>query len=212
MSESFIPLTKKSPAAVEKSNLSDTTLSDVDLATVKRKVNQTRFVILLIFLGFIGSLALSLWRQNTNEQSASGVAADFEFTTFDDELIRLADLRGKGVVLNFWASWCEPCRSEAAMLEEAWRREKDNGIVFLGLDYLDTEHAAKEYLEEFDVTYPNGPDIQSKIYRRYFARGVPETFFIDPSGQIQKSIVGPLLSESQLDEYINAIRPPRANN
>ena len=158
-------------------------------------------------MAFIGLLTLSLWRQSTTEQRASGIAADFEFTTFEGEQISLADFRGKGVVLNFWASWCEPCRSEATMLEETWRREKDNGIVFLGLDYLDSEQAALAYLEEFDITYPNGPDIQSKIYRSYLARGVPETFFIDENGKIQEVAVGVLLSQSQLDDYIDAIRP-----
>lgn len=191
--------------------LTETELSEVDLAATKRKVNNARIAILLIFLSFVGLLALSLQRQNTTEQRASGMAADFEFTTFEGEQISLTDLRGQGVVLNFWASWCEPCRSEAALLEETWRREKDNGIIFLGLDYLDAEHKALDYLDEFDVTYPNGPDIQSKIYRRYLARGVPETFFIDSSGRIQEIVIGPLLSEAQLDEYLDAIRPTESS-
>ncbi|MEZ4640203.1 MAG: TlpA disulfide reductase family protein [Caldilineaceae bacterium] len=89
---------------------------------------------------------------------------------------------GQGVVINFWASWCDPCRDEADLLEQTWLREKDNGIVFLGLDYLDQEPAAKAYLAEFNVTYPNGPDLRSEIARRYGIKGVPETFFINPQG------------------------------
>ena len=68
----------------------------------------------------------------------------------------LADLRGKGVVLNFWASWCKPCEEEAADLEAAWRKYKDKGIVFVGVDYLDQDPAAKRYLEKFDITFANG--------------------------------------------------------
>ena len=86
----------------------------------------------------------------------------WSFTTFDGEDIDLRELRGKGVVINFWASWCTPCREEADLLEQTWRREKGNGIVFLGLDYLDQEPAALAYLTEFDITYPNGPDLRSQ--------------------------------------------------
>ena len=162
---------------------------------------------LFAFLAFIFLLGIGLQRQNSSGQRAEGQAPDFEFTTFKGETIRLADLKGKGVVLNFWASWCSPCRSEAAMLEAAWRREKENGIVFLGLDYLDQEYAALEYIAEFDITYPNGPDRRSEAYRSFRARGVPETFFIGPDGQIESIAVGVLLSESDLNQRLEAIRP-----
>ena len=110
-------------------------------------------------------------------------------------------------MLNFWASWCDPCRDEAALLEATWRREQGNGIVFLGLDYLDQEPAAKAYLAEFDITYPNGPDLQSAAARRYGIKGVPETFFIDGEGNIQEIVIGPIVSEARMDELLNKIRP-----
>jgi cytochrome c biogenesis protein CcmG/thiol:disulfide interchange protein DsbE len=156
---------------------------------------------------FVGVLAFRLWDTNTTEHRAAGMAPEFTFTTFEGETISLADLRGKGVVLNFWASWCDPCREEADLLEQTWRREKDNGIIFIGLDYLDQEPAAKAYLAEFDVTYPNGPDLQSQAARRYGIKGVPETYFITADGQIAKTVIGPVLSQQQLDEYIDLIRP-----
>lgn len=174
---------------------------------LRRRTSSRRNAIFLFFFVFVGLLAVGLWRQNRSAQRVNGIAADFQFTSFDGEIIGLEELRGQGVVLNFWASWCEPCRSEAALLENTWRREKGNGIVFLGLNYADAEDAALAYLDEFEVTYPNGPDVQSEIYRDYFARGIPETFFIDPKGKIQEVVVGPLLSQSQLDKYIDAIRP-----
>jgi cytochrome c biogenesis protein CcmG/thiol:disulfide interchange protein DsbE len=111
------------------------------------------------------------------------------------------------VVLNFWASWCDPCRAEAALLEATWRQEKENGIVFIGLDYLDQEPAAKAYLAEYDVTYPNGPDLQSQAARRYGIKGVPETFFIDPEGKIAHMVIGPIVNEAQFAEALDKIRP-----
>jgi cytochrome c biogenesis protein CcmG/thiol:disulfide interchange protein DsbE len=110
-------------------------------------------------------------------------------------------------VLNFWASWCDPCRDEAELLEATWRSEQNNDIVFLGLDYLDQEPAALAYLEEYNVTYPNGPDLQSAAARSYGIKGVPETFFIDPQGKITDIVIGPIPSQAKMDEYLSKIRP-----
>lgn len=160
-------------------------------------------VVVLLFLGF---LAWRLVQTNQSEHRASGEAPPFAFTTFEGETISLDDLRGKGVVLNFWASWCDPCRDEAALLEATWRREQDNGVVFIGLDYLDQEPAAKAYLAEYGVTYPNGPDLRSDAARRYGIKGVPETFFIDPEGKITEIVIGPIVSDSQMEQYLQEIR------
>lgn len=173
----------------------------------KRAVRIWQTVFVLILLGFVVLLAARLIQTNQSEHRASGEAPPFTFTTFEGETISLADLRGQGVVLNFWASWCDPCRDEAELLEATWRREKDNGIVFIGLDYLDQEPAAKAYLEEFDITYPSGPDLQSAAARVYGIKGVPETFFIDAEGNIQELVIGPIVSQGRMDELLDKIRP-----
>ncbi|MEZ4681680.1 MAG: TlpA disulfide reductase family protein [Caldilineaceae bacterium] len=148
-----------------------------------------------------------LYQTNTSEQRAAGVAPDFTFTTFDGESIALSELRGQGVVLNFWASWCDPCREEAVLLEQTWQQEQANGIVFLGLDYLDQEPQAKAYLETYRVSYANGPDLQSKAARDYGIKGVPETFFIDPEGKIAYMVIGPIMSSGQMEQGLSKIRP-----
>lgn len=170
-------------------------------------VRLWQIVFVAILVGFVGILAFRLWDTNTTEQRADGLAPDFTFTTFEGETISLADLKGKGVVVNFWASWCDPCREEAPLLESAWRREQDNGIVFIGLDYLDQEPAAKAYLAEFDISYPNGPDLQSQAARRYGIKGVPETYFINPEGEIVQVVIGPIVNDSQMDSFLAKIRP-----
>lgn len=170
-------------------------------------VRAWQAVAVLVLLVFVLLLAWGLLRTNQTEQRAAGLAPEYTFTTFDGQTISSSDLLGKGVVLNFWASWCDPCRDEARLLEETWQREQDNGIVFIGLDYLDQEPAAKAYLEEFGVTYPSGPDLQSAAARRYGIKGVPETFFIDPTGKIVHMEIGPVVDQARMDELIDKIRP-----
>ena len=176
-------------------------------------VSAPRTVILwrLLFIGipllFLLFLGLRLYQTNTSEQRADGDAPLFTFTTFEGETMSLADLRGKGVVLNFWASWCDPCRAEAELLELTWQQEKDRGIVFIGLDYLDQEPAAKAYLAEYQISYPNGPDLQSDAARRFGIKGVPETFFIDPEGKIAHMVIGPIVNEAQFAQALDKIRP-----
>lgn len=143
---------------------------------------------LLVFLG------LGLYHRSLS-QVQSGTAPDFELTTFDGQTIRLSALRGQVVVINFWASWCQPCRQEAPILEGTWREYRDRGVVFIGVDYLDTETEARAYLAEFNNTYPNGPDLGTRIAQAYRIKGVPETYFVDRKGQLQGVFIGPLNQE-----------------
>jgi cytochrome c biogenesis protein CcmG/thiol:disulfide interchange protein DsbE len=159
-----------------------------------------------------GLLIISLFKP-PQKALCDEAAPDWTLTLFDEyrgglpQTVKLSDLRGKGVVLNFWASWCKPCEEEAADLEAAWRRYKDKGIVFVGVDYLDQDPSAKRYLEKFDITFPNGPDLASKISKRYTIRGVPETFFIDAEGNIVGCRkIGPLTPD-ELDQRIAEIMP-----
>ena len=85
-------------------------------------------------------------------------APDFQLTLFDGSQVRLSDFRDRVVFLNFWASWCPPCRAEAPLLEAAWRHYRDRGVVFLGVNIQDREASAREFLEEFGITFPNGRD------------------------------------------------------
>lgn len=176
-------------------------------AEKKRSVYLWQGAIVLVMLLLFGALAWQLWRTNNTEQRAAGEAPSFNFTTFDGQTVSSADLLGKGVVLNFWASWCDPCREEAALLQANWVREQGNGIVFLGLDYLDQTPAAMAYMKEFGVSYPSGPDLQSDAARRFGIKGVPETFFIDPKGAITEIVIGPVAGQAQMDKLLDEIRP-----
>jgi cytochrome c biogenesis protein CcmG/thiol:disulfide interchange protein DsbE len=135
-------------------------------------------------------------------------APPFTLTLFDGGVLRLDRLRGKVVFLNFWASWCVPCREEARDLEAAWRTYKAQGVMFIGIDIQDKEPDARAFLDEFGITYPNGTDHGSKIAIDYGVYGIPETFFIDRTGRITYKHIGALdarLIASKLDETIRGV-------
>jgi cytochrome c biogenesis protein CcmG/thiol:disulfide interchange protein DsbE len=133
-------------------------------------------------------------------------APDFSLTLFEGRNIRLSDFRGKVVFLNFWASWCPPCRAEARLLEQSWQRYKDQGVVFLGIDMQDTEEAARRFIQEFGVTYMNGRDPNNRIAINYGVYGIPETFFIDKEGLITYKHIGGLNWETILVKVGEAAR------
>jgi len=159
---------------------------------LKRPV-QGRFIVLAIGVLFlVGLFAVFVWSLQTREstQLRGGVAPSFELVTFEGEKIVLEELRGQVVVVNFWASWCVECYKEAALLEQAYQDFKDQGVIFIGVDYLDTEKEALAYMERYGITYPSGQDVGTKISRRYNLTGVPETFFIGRDGQVAHVQIG----------------------
>jgi cytochrome c biogenesis protein CcmG/thiol:disulfide interchange protein DsbE len=118
-------------------------------------------------------------------------APAFSLSLFDGGRLSLEELRGKVVVVNFWASWCYPaCYEEAPVLESGWRAYRDRGVVVVGVDIQDTEEAARRFIRQFGLTFPNGPDPSGKISVDYGVYGVPETFFVDRAGRIRKKHVG----------------------
>jgi cytochrome c biogenesis protein CcmG, thiol:disulfide interchange protein DsbE len=123
-------------------------------------------------------------------------APDFALTLWNGtpgQRVHLADLRGKIVVVNYWASWCEPCQQEAKILQAAWQKYQADGVVFLGVSYQDKPADALAFLKQHGITYPSGPDDQDgSIAIAYGVAGVPETAFINRSGVVAQKINGPL--------------------
>jgi cytochrome c biogenesis protein CcmG/thiol:disulfide interchange protein DsbE len=157
----------------------------------------------MLILGLLGLLGWGLINVNRGQLS-SGMAPDFTITSFEGETITLSELRGQVVIINFWASWCPPCREEAPYLEATWRKYQDQGVFFIGVDYVDTEKEALAYIDEFDISYFNGPDIGTQISHDYRMEGVPETFYVAKNGELRGLKIGPLYPP-ELDQMIEEL-------
>lgn len=178
-------------------------------APARRGTPVLRYV--LTFGGIVGVIGLLAYGftvdpRNIPSTLVGGQAPDFQLQLLDGTVVQLSDYRGRVVFLNFWASWCPPCRAEARLLEEAWRQVKDREIVFLGVNIQDTEEGARRFIEEFGITYPNGRDPQSRIAINYGVYGIPETFFIDREGRITYKHIGALGGEILGQKLVEASR------
>ncbi len=155
-------------------------------------------------------LAITLNRSQQGTAQPGDRIGDFAVTTFTgyelngQSQIHLADLRGKVVLINFWASWCKPCEQEAADLRASWQHYQPGGkVIFLGVDYVDTEPDARAYLAKFGITYANGPDVGTKVSQLFRIQGVPETYFLDPNGVLRYVQIGPFDSADQIQSIID---------
>ena len=126
------------------------------------------------------------------------------FTTFSGQQIDLSDQIGKPVVINFWASWCGPCRREAIVLENLWQAYGDREVVFIGVDIQDSEADARASISEYGVTYPNGMDQGGRISIDYGVIGIPVTFLVDKEGVVARRWVGSV-RQSQITPWLEEL-------
>ena len=118
------------------------------------------------------------------------LAPDFELPDLDGRLHKLSDYRGQVVVLNFWATWCPPCRAEMPSMQRGWEQVKDEGIVFLGVNVGEDADTVFLFLADYPVDFPLLFDAQAKVIEAYPVTGLPTTYIIDPAGRITHRAVG----------------------
>ena len=168
-------------------------------------------------LVFIGLLAWGLARSGSKAVSGDE-APSFELPLLDGSgTLTDEDLRGSPVVVNFWASWCIPCREEAPVLEKAWRAYRDEGVVFLGVNIKDAEVSARGFVDDLGLTYLQVRDTDEGLARALGVKGLPETFFIDhrwafiggvsgdEAGQRDGTVVLGAISEDELIENVELL-------
>ena len=142
---------------------------------------------------FLGLMTVAVFIRS-GDLKEGDLAPAFTTETLGGDTLALADLRGKPVVGNFWASWCVPCEDEAPLFERAYEEYGDR-VEFVGVDVKDARSDAEEFLTRYDLGYPHVRDEDLSISDRYGLTGQPETFFLDEDGRIVKHIPGPVDEE-----------------
>ena len=186
--------------------MSDQNPSTQPQVTPKRQPLWFTLLIAVILVGYLALLAYGVTHRKQALVQPGDVAPDFTLQPFDGSPVSLSGLSGKIVVVNFWASWCVPCQQETAWLEQAWQQYAPGGqVVFLGVDYMDTDPSAKAFIKQYGMTYLNGPDLQSKISHQYSVMAVPETYIIGRNRKLAYAQIGPFASLAQIKSVIDAL-------
>lgn len=175
---------------------------ELNQSSEKRSFPWGTIIIWVLVFGLLLLIGLGVVRSQEGPIGIGKRVPDFTLMTFDGEEYNIEDYRGQVVLVNFWASWCIPCEQEAAELEQAWRNFRDQGVVFLGVDYVDTEPEALAYLAKFEISYPNGPDLRTEISQAFRIRGVPETYIVGPDGTIVDIKISPYASLAEIENAL----------
>jgi cytochrome c biogenesis protein CcmG/thiol:disulfide interchange protein DsbE len=178
---------------------------------IARERRRSRRLILAAWLvagvaAIVAFLTVSLGRPSGSVDTpiVGRPAPAFDLRTLDGRRVSLADLRGSPMVLNFWASWCIPCREEAPLLTSADATYRSNGLRILGVIYQDSSENASDFMARYGQTYPGLLDPDGRTAIDYGVFGIPETFFIDRTGVVRSRQVGPL-TEADLRRQIDAV-------
>jgi cytochrome c biogenesis protein CcmG/thiol:disulfide interchange protein DsbE len=191
---------------------------------VRRRLRVLAFIVVPAL--FMGVLAVGLIRTEAPKVKQGANAPDFRLPTVGGGTLASSDLKGTPVLVNFWASWCDPCNMEAPDLEATWKQYQAKGVRVVGVDYEDQPADAQAFLAKYGITYPSVVDKGGELATKFGVRGVPETYFIDAQfrffsiGQGQEQgnrlgtkIQGPVSRtelKGQLDAMLAAVSSPSA--
>jgi cytochrome c biogenesis protein CcmG/thiol:disulfide interchange protein DsbE len=168
----------------------------------------TRVVQLTALVAVAGLFGLLVWKltHQSHPAKVGGPVPNFALKRLDgDGTLSLTSLRGKPAVINFFASWCAPCKQEATVLENAWRQYKGR-VSFVGVDYHDVTSDGRRFLRAHDVTYPTVADGSGMIGDKYGLTGVPETFVVNAQGRLLAHIAGTLTARDNESTFLDGIK------
>ncbi|RDY70138.1 MULTISPECIES: thiol-disulfide oxidoreductase ResA [Halobacillus] len=177
--------------------------------TIRKKRKRLIFRTAMLAV-MVGLVVFALVANGKDEQSviAKGEKApDFQLKKFGtDETVQLSDLRGKGVMVNFWATYCKPCKDEMPYMEELYPEYKEKGVEILAVNLDSTELVVENFVNEYNLTFPILQDKNGEVMDLYNIGPIPSTLFINPEGEIEEQVIGPLTLD-KLEGHLQKIAP-----
>jgi peroxiredoxin len=166
-----------------------------DSAPIVEPRKRSRAVVVLTAATILALVFGIVWMQSSKYEplTVGKVAPDFDLPDLEDTYVRLSDFRGKVVFLNFWATWCKPCREEMPSMEVLYRNFKQDGLVVLAvsIDRVTTKQEIPPFVKSLNLTFPVLIDSWGQTDKRYKLMGVPETYIIDQQGILREKVIGP---------------------
>jgi cytochrome c biogenesis protein CcmG, thiol:disulfide interchange protein DsbE len=179
----------------------------VDLRRLPLAVLVTAALVPVLLIGAMVAIRIAQAPGST-PTTVGSVAPDFSLETLDGDALRLGDLRGRPVIVNFWASWCLPCQEEFPLLQAAHEAHAADGLAVIGIVYQDRTQAARTFMERYGATWTAAMDPDDRVASAYNILGPPETFFIGRDGRIAARHIGQL-SAASLEAKVAAIMDER---
>ena len=174
--------------------------------------NRARIIVLAAMLAMVlaeSTIALGCSATLSPIRGAEigNLAPDFQLDNLDGQAVSLGDFRGKPVLVNFWASWCPPCRSEMPFIQDIFADKKwaDEGLVVLAIDIGESPSAVSEFIKNYGLTFPVLLDITKDVSLEYYVRAIPTTFLIDRDGIIREIRIGPFSSVTEIERSLGKI-------
>ena len=170
-------------------------------------MNKVPGAIMLIILASVLLLAGCLPGSEPVEPRAEDAAPDFQLQNLDGQDVSLSDFRGKPVLLNFWATWCGPCRGEMPYLEQIYQEWSNNGLILLTINIGESSSQIGDFMREYNLSMPVLLDIRKTIAEEYNITAIPTTFFIDKDGIIQEKIIGAFPDKESIERHLSKVVP-----
>jgi cytochrome c biogenesis protein CcmG/thiol:disulfide interchange protein DsbE len=182
--------------------VAESSVGELRSTTPRTPWRGRRWLFVAIAIGVLALLGLLFWGMQRGPRTTVGTAAainrpapNFTVTTLDGQQLTMSELRGKTVVLNVWASWCDPCKQEAGELNRAYAQYQGRNVAFIGIAFNDDTDPMREFVARYGVPYPVALDPEGKISIDLGITGVPETYIITPDGQMTQKWIGPITAK-----------------